>query len=374
MAQQARTGFRDICEHYERLIRTGKLKPGHLLPTEPDLAKQHGVTRTTLRRAFAVLVRKGLVVKKPGQGTFIASKEELETRSTGVIAVLTLGSAIRTRSEPNDEMWGVSSSGGSEHFQVLEGVTTTLASYGRMTRTYYVQRDQDEWPALGQEIRKDGAAGIIAVGFELAAVDDVLSLGLPTVLVDSACEGRKTDAVQATNREGMAEATRHLLRTTQGPPVFVGSQHYQTVNPHTERRDGFMDACRKDGRAVPDDHIFYAEIHVNGGREIARDILRLSPLPQGIVCSDDRVAMGIIDVLRNEGLSVPNEVSVIGYGGSLIGLMVIPTISTVSPDRLRMGQEAVHLLEKRLKTPGRRSREVRVPTKLVLRGSTRRVP
>jgi len=44
----------------------------------------------------------------------------------------------------------------------------------------------------------------------------------------------------------------------------------------------------------------------------------------------------------------------------------------VAPDRLRMGEEAVHLLEKRLKVPGRRPREVRVPTRLMLRGSTRR--
>ena len=82
--------------------------------------------------------------------------------------------------------------------------------------------------------------------------------------------------------------------------------------------------------------------------------------------------MGVIEVLREEGIDVPDEVSVIGYGGSLIGLMVIPTISTVAPDCLRMGEEAVHLLEKRLKAPGRYAREVRVPTRLVLRGSTRR--
>ena len=73
MGKGTTPGYREISKHYEHLIRTGQLKPGHMLPKEPVLAKQHKVTRTTLRKAFALLVAKGLVIKKRGQGTFIAS-------------------------------------------------------------------------------------------------------------------------------------------------------------------------------------------------------------------------------------------------------------------------------------------------------------
>jgi len=377
MTRDPHLGFREIADRYERLIRTGELAPGQALPTEPKLARKLGVTRTTLRRAFAILVRKGLILKKPGQGTFVASAEELEKRSSGSIAVLAQGSVLSKLNEPGDVPTGVMGAAGGEHYQILEGVTTTLASYGRMTRTYYLHGDSEEHSRASHAIKRNGDAGIIALSFEAEDVDYVMSLGLPTVFVDSASAGCGADAVHATNREGMAEATRYILSTTHGPVAFVGSQgsqKHQPANPHTERLEGFMDACSEMNRSVPPSHYFFAEVHVNGGRQIARDILCLWPRPAGIVCSDDRVAMGIIDVFRNEGISVPSDLSVVAFGGTLISLMVIPTISTVAPDRLRMGEEAVHLLEKRLRTPGRRPRTVRVPTKLCLRGSTLRVP
>ncbi len=361
-------GFREIADRYERLIRTGELKPGQVLLTEPKLARKLGVARTTLRRAFAILVRKGLIVRKPGQGTSVASAGELEERSRGAIAVLAPGVIFRPSDEPDNPV--LSSSGGINYY-FLEGVTTTLASYGRSTRMYYLHGDHDDRNKMVRQIRENGDIGVIAISLDFAeAVDDVMSLELPMVFIDSVKSKAKADAVHSTNRKGMKEATLYLLKNTPGPLTFVGSVRHQPPNPHNERHRGFVDACREFGCEVPDDYVLFAEVHVNGGRDIAREILKLSPLPTGIVCSDDRVAMGILDVLRDADVPVPDDVSVIAYGGTIISLMVIPTISTVSPNHLLMGETAVHLLEKRLRMPGRRPRTIHVPTRLFLRGST----
>ena len=368
MARKPHLGFREISAYYVRLIRTGKLQPGQLLLPEPKLAKKHRVSRTTLRRGFAELVRKGLIIKKPGRGTFVASAKELEERSRGSVAVLAPGVIVR----PSDELDNpvLTSSGGTNYY-FLEGVTTTLASYGRSTRMYYLHGDHDDRRKMVRQIREDGDIGVIAMSLDSSeAVDDVMSLELPTVFIDSVKSKAKVDAVHSTNRKGMKEATLYLLKNTPGPLAFVGSVRHQPPNPHNERHRGFVDACGEFGCEVPDDYVLFAEVHVNGGRDIAREILKLSPLPTGIVCSDDRVAMGILDVLRDADVPVPDNVSVIAYGGTIISLMVIPTISTVSPSHLLMGEEAVHLLEKRLRMPGRQPRTIHVPTRLFLRGST----
>ncbi|KPJ54096.1 MAG: hypothetical protein AMS16_04945 [Planctomycetes bacterium DG_58] len=368
MTWRAHTKFRKIADHYERLIRTGELKPGHRLVTEPKLARELGVARTTLRRAFGILVRKGLITRKPGHGTFVASASELAERSRGAIAVLAPGVIYRPSDEPDNPV--MSSSGGA-NYHFLEGVTTTLASYGRSTRMYYLHGDQNDRSAMARQIQENGDIGVIAMSLDSSeAVDDVMSLELPAVLIDSVKGKAKVDTVHSTNRKGMKEATLYLLKNTPGPLAFVGSVRHQPPNPHNERHRGFVDACREFGCEVPDDYVLFAAVHVNGGRDIAREILKLSPLPTGIVCSDDRVAMGILDVLRDANVSVPDDVSIIAYGGTIISLMVIPTISTVSPNHLLMGETAVHLLEKRLRMPGRRPRTIHVPTKLLLRGST----
>ena len=375
MTRKPGAGFREIADYYERLIRTGELEPGQGLLTEPKLARELGVARTTLRRAFAILVRKGLIARKPGQGTFVASASELAERSRGAIAVLAPGVVFRPSDEPDNPIMN-SSGGANYHF--LEGVTTTLASYGRSTRMYYLHGDPDDRSEMRRQMRENEDTGVIAMSVDSSEeVDDLMSLGLPTVFIDSVRSKTKADAVHSTNRKGMKEATLYLLNNTPGPVAYVGSasaRQHRLPNQHNERRRGFVEACKEFGCDVTDDYILSADVHVNGGREIAHEILKLSPLPTGIVCSDDRVAMGILDVLRDAGVSVPDDVSIVSYGGSIICQMVIPTISTVTPNHLLMGETAVHLLEKRLRMPGRRPRTIHVPTTLLLRGSTRRVP
>ena len=199
-------------------------------------------------------------------------------------------------------------------------------------------------------------------------VDDVVSLGLPTVLIDSAATKIRTDTVHSANYEGMKEATLHLLRNVPGPVAFVGSVN-RTSLQHTERCRGFTDACRECACEIPDDHVIFTYVHQQCGPEVAEKLLSLSPFPTGIVCADDRVAIGVMLALQKKQVLVPDDTSIIGFGGMLFCLMQVPTMSTVAPDRVTMGKEATRLLEKRLQLPRRKPRTLHVPTTLILRGS-----
>ena len=361
-----RTRFKGIIDYYSRLIRSGKLAPGDALPSEPRLAKRHGISRTTLRRALAELVRTGLIIKKPGRGTFVASATELKKRSQYSVAVLASGVRWISQQRPGGFVENTSV---AQELYFLEGITTTLAAHGRSVRIYYFHGLSKDWDDTKRRLVEEENIGVLVISNEInKVVDDVVSLGLPTVLIDCARSKEKADVVYSTDYEGMKEATLHFLGNTPGPLAFVGSSNLDSIQ-HTERCRGFTDACRECSREVSNGHVILTYIHQHCGPEVAEKLLRLSPFPTGIVCSDDRVAIGVMLALQKRQVLVPGDTNIIGFGGMLFCLMQVPSMSTVMPDRVTMGEEATRLLEKRLQSPRRKPRTVYVPAKLVLRGS-----
>ena len=65
--------YRELEEFLRHEILSGRLKPGDQLPSEPDLASQHGMARMTARRAIEALMADGLLVRRRGRGTFVSS-------------------------------------------------------------------------------------------------------------------------------------------------------------------------------------------------------------------------------------------------------------------------------------------------------------
>jgi len=202
-------------------------------------------------------------------------------------------------------------------------------------------------------------------------MDGLLAIGLPVIFVDSLTMGKSVDVVQAANREGMKEATLHLLRTTVGPLAFVGSRvSPQEGTPHRERLEGFRDAHRELARELREDYLFFEWVDLLGGGKAGRKILDLDPRPTGVVCSDDDLAHGVLDVLQAAGIEVPAEVSLVGFGNAVHSRGVVPSLTTVAMDIATMGKRAVELLEQRIKQPGTAPVAVAVPTNLILRQST----
>ncbi|HUV38598.1 MAG TPA: GntR family transcriptional regulator [Planctomycetota bacterium] len=367
MTGRGKIGYREIADYYEHLIRTGKLPAGELLPSEDALAGKHGVTRTTLRRAFAVLVNRGLVVKRQGRGSYVASAEVVAERARGHVVI-----AVWRAPVADDEFALERKRRRHGHYEFTQGVVDALSEYGRPFRICYFDASARSVEKVAAKIREEKDVGILGFDVEYPeSMDGLLSLGLPLVCVDSLSFGRSVDVVQADNRGGMAEATLHLLRTTPGPLTFVGSRaSFERGGPHQERLEGFREAHRKLGRELSDDYVFFDWIHPGAGQEAARKMLELDPRPTGVVCSDDDFACGVFAGLRSAGVAVPGEVSLVGFGNAVPSRANFPGLSTVSMDIAAMGGRAVELLEDRIKNPGDGPAVVTVPTRLILRQST----
>jgi DNA-binding LacI/PurR family transcriptional regulator len=110
------------------------------------------------------------------------------------------------------------------------------------------------------------------------------------------------------------------------------------------------------------------------GYELAGELLEKSAgnLPTAIIALNDRIAIGIINRLREDGIRVPEEVSVVGYDNIAVAEHFFPTLTTVDHQTDRLMDLAVRGLLERLdpENAGRPARELSVQPKLVIRNST----
>ncbi|GGA94951.1 LacI family transcriptional regulator [Brucella endophytica] len=106
------------------------------------------------------------------------------------------------------------------------------------------------------------------------------------------------------------------------------------------------------------------------GERLAIELLQQHPKIDAIACNSDAVAFGVLRALRNRGRRVPDDIGVIGFGDSEAASCVTPSLTTIRPDRERIGRLTADAIIRRIN--GAEPQTTVVDWKLVMRKSTRR--
>ena len=225
-----------------------------------------------------------------------------------------------------------------------------------------------------------GVAGIIFVsGLHADATADhaayrvLLDRGLPIVFVNGYAEGIDAPFVSDDDAAAMQLAVTHLasmghrrIGLAVGPARFV---------PVVRKRAAFIEAMvHATGVAHVDAEALVAHtlFTVEGGQAAAHHLLGLGVT--AVVCGSDLMALGVIRTVRQRGLRVPEDISVVGYDDSRLIAFTDPPLTTVRQAVTAMGTAAVQaLLDGINGTPAPRDEFVFRP-ELIVRGSTGPVP
>lgn len=192
-------------------------------------------------------------------------------------------------------------------------------------------------------------------------------LGLPIVLVNGFVPGLGVPFVSTDDVAAAELAVQHLaslghrrIGLAIGPRRFV---------PAARKIEGFARALRAvPGAPDPDGLVATSFFTVEGGRACAEQLLDAGCT--AIVCGSDLMALGAVRAVRQRGLTVPGDVSVIGYDDSLLIPFTDPPLTTVRQAVPAMAAAAVQaLLEQIAGVPADRSELLFTP-ELVVRGST----
>ncbi|HEY6416853.1 MAG TPA: LacI family DNA-binding transcriptional regulator [Acidimicrobiales bacterium] len=191
--------------------------------------------------------------------------------------------------------------------------------------------------------RRDRADGLLIMSLpppprSLARLADA---GVPVVLLDTSGSG--VPAVVTDDVEGGRLATRHLLALGHERIGYITSASH--VWPTDERREGMLIAARKDGKGDDVLHDISVEhLNVAHGRDAGERILGLRPRPTAVICANDLVALGVLQVMIRHGVRVPDDMAIVGFDDiEFASAAAIPLTSVRLPRRF-MGRVATDLL------------------------------
>lgn len=197
--------------------------------------------------------------------------------------------------------------------------------------------------------------------------------GVPYVLIDRQFPGLVANFVGGDDDEIGYLATKHLLDIGKrrighiaGPPVSTSFS----------RLEGYK-------KALAERHLVPARGYVEeqktgdvgaerAGYRSMKRLLKLNPVPDGVFCHNDAVAIGAIRAIREAGLSIPNDIAVIGCGNISYADLLSPSLSSVDQGAKSIGERAARLALNLLENTGeQRPKRILLKPRLVPRASTK---
>lgn len=334
------------------------------LPTVRDVAERAGVSPGT--------------VSKVMNGTGTVSEA---TRRRVHEAALEVGYVVNAR-EP-DPLWGgytavisgrrVYPLSDSEFYRlIMIGIEDALRAAGGYPLTQSVDEDERAVEAV-RRLALDGAIkGFVCVGCDVpqAVIDVLLRAGRPLVLVDHVDAAGAVDAVLSDGLGGARLATEHLIQLGHRRIAFVGGPLHHV--PLADRYRGFrlalalhdLEPWRKEPLSVPGAFGF------DVGYRAAEDIFASEQRPTAVVAANDLIAVGLMRRLRELGVRVPQDISIVGFDGCHAAGLAEPPLTTVRVAAEDMGRLSVILLQGRQKHPEMPATRHITPVDLVIGGST----
>lgn len=189
----------------------------------------------------------------------------------------------------------------------------------------------------------------------------------PFVLIDNQVADEPCPSVSATNWQGAYQATEYLIELGhRGIGLITGSMD---LNSATDRLEGYRSALRTNHILENPDLIYEGEYTQPSGYAGATALLDLDEIPTAIFASNDAMAMGAMDAVRNRGLRVPEDISILGFDDVPQSAMVRPALTTVRQPLEQMGRVAIQMLQDILKNPEKEVDQMRLPTELIIRDS-----
>jgi LacI family transcriptional regulator len=207
-------------------------------------------------------------------------------------------------------------------------------------------------------------------------LDSMMAKGVPMVFFDRVYDHPNTSKVIVDDLSGAKEATLHLIE--QGCKRIAHIEGSPNLEITKQRLEGYLEALKEKNIPVDKSLIIPCpEASIEAGKKSTEALLNMSPLPDGIFATNDPVAMGAMQAIREKGLKIPQDIAVVGFSNWLFSSMMDPPLSSVDQPGFEMGQEATKLLIRQIEVKSKEDIDPKpetkiLKTKLVVRASSRK--
>ncbi|MBQ9262749.1 MAG: LacI family DNA-binding transcriptional regulator [Clostridia bacterium] len=254
-------------------------------------------------------------------------------------------------------------------FQLLRGILGYTRAKNLEMAMYATDSAMQSTESYTDFCMRHSISGTILCGIRTddTYFQELMRSGIPTVAIDFPVETGKGGWVSIDNRAAAAEAVQALL--TSGHRKIVVMSGIDSADVTLVRMQGVMDACRDAGYELPADRILQGQFSQEEAYSRMKAYLASCPeVPDAVFCLSDLMALGVMRALKETGLRIPEDASVIGFDGIYIGDMCQPPLATVQQDMCAMGREAARMLHSLMRETGAGGHYM-IPHQLKLKGS-----
>ncbi len=329
-----------VATELESAIVSGRYAVGFQLPSERRLAEDYHITVMTVRGALKVLADKGLIVREQGRGTFVAptvSAAACHMQSAPTLKPVGLiGLSPKVRPGDNVINWQL-------RLRRLQGIVDAASQLGLRIHTHVNLKPNSSVPRMIAGL--DRFSGLVLHDESLpeAVLLALHERGVPVVAINCYLGADYCNRIHVNSRLGASRAVSHLIKLGHRRiAAIVGDPARLSMN---ERLLGYRDALIAHG--LPFDDAFLI-IESRGWPQDAaaatRRLLDLPERPTAIFAASDYRALGVLEQLRQSGMSVPDDMAVMGFDDIHEVQTVVPPLSTVVNPLYESGRLAAQIL------------------------------
>jgi DNA-binding LacI/PurR family transcriptional regulator len=327
-----------------------------------DIAKKAGVSPSTVSRALEDHPRISAETRKRIQELAQEMDYVPSTVAKSLAANKTwiIGMVLPTISDP---FMG----------RIVEGVEQVAIEAGFNVITSTSQNDRQREIAIIKMFQKRRVDGIIVItSHSLDRYPQFFgSSKVPIVIINEQKPGETLHFVTVDDAYGAHLAIEHLLALGHRRIGYVGVTNRLQSNQHRLR--GYQDALKAAGIAFDPTLVFSdsrIEDHVKTGEASLEPLL--SAGATAVFCYNDSVAIGLLAVCHKRGLSIPDDLSIVGYDDIDIAAYTLPPLTTVRQPRFELGYQALQMVLQLL--DDQEPENLIVPIELVVRETTTQLP
>ena len=188
---------------------------------------------------------------------------------------------------------------------------------------------------------------VISTGIPTQDVLELMDSRLPVVTIDCAFPNR--GAVLSDNVQGVRDLVHYAYAKGHRRIAFI---HGEDAMVTRDRQSGFLTACKELRIPTPEAYLQPALYHdYDTNARATRALMQLPQPPTCILYPDDHAYVGGMDVLLGMGLSIPRDISVLGYDGQRVAEVVRPRLTTLRQDAEGIGGHAANMLLRSIEKP-----------------------
>ncbi len=231
---------------------------------------------------------------------------------------------------------------------LVETLQKLVTENGYACFIYYIGEDDHEVEQAIQICRERQPMGILFLGSNKENFRDKFEfVDVPCVMVTNSAEGldfKNLSSVTVDDKEA-AEQAIHYLSSLGHKTIGILGGEMQHSNPAKARYEGCM-------KAFQEEELFFDEatqfassyFTMEGGYRATKELLEKNPNITALFAMSDVTALGAIRAIRDKGLRVPEDISVVGYDGIEMGQYIVPKLTTIQQPGTIIAERCVEIL------------------------------